>query len=215
MNTAYVYKWTHIPSFKWYIGSRTAKNSHPDDGYICSSKTVKPLIINNPQEWQRTILAIGSVQEIRNLETEILVSVDAKNDNRSFNKHNQNLKFVCNGHSEETIKKIIKNHAFLGKTRPNHSLTMTGRKRKPEDIKKWADAMRGVPKNFEHIQSLKKAKSKGIYVTPCGKFESSRDAAVANKCTKTSVLNRCFGFKARGIYYPPIDLWYFIPKETK
>lgn len=31
--TAYVYRWTHIPTGKWYVGSRTAKGSHPNDGY--------------------------------------------------------------------------------------------------------------------------------------------------------------------------------------
>lgn len=216
MNTAYVYKWVHLPTLRWYVGSRTAKNSHLNDGYICSSKTVKPLIIENPQEWQRFILGIGLPQEMRELESEILISVNAKDDARSFNKHNQDLKFVCDGHSEETIKKIIKNHAFLGKKRPNHSAKLTGKKRKLEDIKKWADAMRGIPKSDEHKKNLKKAKSKGIYLTPCGEFESSRDAAEANGCTKNSVLNRCFGYRSsRGVWYDPVDLWYFIPKETK
>lgn len=26
--TAYVYRWAHIPTEKWYVGSRTAKGSH-------------------------------------------------------------------------------------------------------------------------------------------------------------------------------------------
>jgi hypothetical protein len=44
---AYLYRWTHIPSQKWYVGSRTGKGCHPDDGYICSSKIVKPMITEN------------------------------------------------------------------------------------------------------------------------------------------------------------------------
>ena len=36
---AYVYKWIHIPTGKWYIGSRTRVGSHPDDGYYCSEIT--------------------------------------------------------------------------------------------------------------------------------------------------------------------------------
>lgn len=36
MTLAYLYKWTHTPSNKWYIGSRTKKKCHPNDGYICS-----------------------------------------------------------------------------------------------------------------------------------------------------------------------------------
>ena len=31
--TGFVYKWTHIPTQKWYVGSRTAKGCHQADGY--------------------------------------------------------------------------------------------------------------------------------------------------------------------------------------
>lgn len=88
MNTAYVYKWSHIPTYKWYIGSRTSKKAHPDDGYICSSKIVKPMILLNPNEWRREILATGTPEEMYNFETELLQLFDAKNDERSFNQHN-------------------------------------------------------------------------------------------------------------------------------
>jgi hypothetical protein len=37
---AYVYKWTHLPTLMWYVGSRTAEGCHPEDRYICSSKSV-------------------------------------------------------------------------------------------------------------------------------------------------------------------------------
>lgn len=217
MGISYLYKWVHKPSLCWYVGSRTAKNCHPEDGYICSSKTVKPLIEANRQDWQRTIIATGDVDYIRLLETETLTALDAKNDSRSFNKHNQNGKFVCNGHSPETRQKIKKSHAFTGKTRPDHSRMMTGRKRKPEDVQKWAIKLRGVKKKPEHIEKLKVAKSPGMYVTPAGNFFSSRDAAQANDCTKGSVLNRCFGYfsKTRQKFYPQVDGWAFVAGKTK
>ena len=88
MEQAYVYKWTHIPTLKWYVGSRTAKNCHPDDGYICSSRTVKPLIKANPNEWTREIIDVGSAQAMKELEAEILQLFDAASDPRSFNKNN-------------------------------------------------------------------------------------------------------------------------------
>ena len=44
MTVAFLYKWIEISTDKWYIGSRTANGCHPTDGYICSSKIVKPLI---------------------------------------------------------------------------------------------------------------------------------------------------------------------------
>jgi hypothetical protein len=85
---AFVYKWTHIPSLKWYIGSRTAKGCNPNDGYICSSKIVKPMILNNPKEWKRDIIATGNSKDMLNFEIDILKLFDAKNDVRSFNRAN-------------------------------------------------------------------------------------------------------------------------------
>lgn len=90
MTIAYVYKWTHIPTLKWYIGSRCQKGCHPNDGYICSSRIVKPMIQNNPNEWIREIIATGKQKEMAALEIEILECVDAMHDPRSFNQSNGN-----------------------------------------------------------------------------------------------------------------------------
>ena len=100
MTIAYVYKWTHIPTMKWYIGSRTAKNCHPSDGYICSSKVVKPMILENATEWKREIVSVGTSTEMIDLEKTILQLSDAKNDNRSFNQHNGDGLFNSTGHNK-------------------------------------------------------------------------------------------------------------------
>lgn len=42
----FLYCWTHNATGKWYVGSRTAPGCNPDDGYICSSKAVKEMIIS-------------------------------------------------------------------------------------------------------------------------------------------------------------------------
>jgi hypothetical protein len=91
MTLAYVYKWTHLPTGKWYIGSRTRKNCHPNDGYICSSKTVKPMIEQNPNEWARTIIHIGDAHAMRQLETKLLVELNAESNPNSFNKSNNGV----------------------------------------------------------------------------------------------------------------------------
>ena len=65
--------WLHTPSGRWYIGSRTAKGCRQDDGYICSSKTVKPLILANPSEWVRTILFVGDKPAVLQVEKELLM----------------------------------------------------------------------------------------------------------------------------------------------
>lgn len=84
---AYVYKWTYTPTYQWYVGVRYAKNCHPDDGYICSSKTVKPRILSNPDGWRREIIAVGSPEEMRDLEMEILSIFYDKNDPRCLNRN--------------------------------------------------------------------------------------------------------------------------------
>lgn len=88
MTQAFVYKWTHIPTGMWYIGSRTAKGCHIDDGYICSSKIVKPMILAEPDAWKRTIINTGTPEEMRKLETFMLTGSNAKKDPMSFNRNN-------------------------------------------------------------------------------------------------------------------------------
>lgn len=164
-NTAFVYKWIHTPTGMWYIGSRTAKGCHPDDGYICSSKRVKPLILQNQSEWKREIIHTGPPDEMIALEALLLESVDAKNDPQSYNQHNGDGKFIRTGVevSEETRKKRSesnkKNHPGRGKpsptkgkvaseeTRKKQSLAKLGKKRLPfsdETRKKIGDAKRGA-----------------------------------------------------------------------
>jgi hypothetical protein len=106
ITTAYVYKWTHKPTLKWYVGVRWKKGCHPKDGYICSSKSLRPIIESNPQEWVREVIKTGEPADMRDLEETILYVTDAKRDKRSFNQHNGNGKFINKGHSEKTRKKI-------------------------------------------------------------------------------------------------------------
>jgi hypothetical protein len=87
---AYLYRWTQISTGMWYEGSRTAKGCHPDDGYICSSKIVKKLILKTPEDWLRNILVIGDPLYIRNLENARLLSIDAARDPQSYNRDNGN-----------------------------------------------------------------------------------------------------------------------------
>ena len=87
-NNCFVYKWTHTPTRSWYIGSHTSQKAHPNNGYICSSKTVRELIKSNPKDWVRTTVATGDKQEMYQLETTILQTFDARRDERSYNRHN-------------------------------------------------------------------------------------------------------------------------------
>lgn len=113
---AFLYKWTQHSTGMWYIGSRTAKNCHPDDGYICSSKIVKPMIKETPTDWSREVLVIGEPLYIRELENKFLSYLNAATSAMSYNKTNADGKFIGKPHSEETKNKLRK--AFLGS---NHS----------------------------------------------------------------------------------------------
>jgi hypothetical protein len=148
-HTSFVYKWTHLLTGKWYIGCRTAKGCHPEDGYITSSKLVKNLIKTNPEEWQREILHTGTPEEILNLEVALLEEFDAKNNPLSYNQHNGDGKFTRTGvvvpletrlKQSESIKKVHPNRGKPGpnlgrtfgeETRKKQSEAKLGKKRKP------------------------------------------------------------------------------------
>ena len=149
MTTAYIYKWTHIPTNKWYIGSRTKENCHPDDGYVCSSKIVKPLIENAPNEWRREILHTGNPVDMLLLEAQILESLDAKNDKNSYNLHNGDGKFTTAGitMSEEWRQKISRSN--------------TGKKKSIESRENYKRANQLKAKDPAYLEKLKKPKPKG------------------------------------------------------
>lgn len=152
-NTAYVYKWTHLPTLKWYIGSRYASNAHPDDGYICTSSIVKPLIIAKPKEWIKEIVDVGTPDDMRNLEAEILYLFDAKNNPQSYNQHNGDGKFRYKGgikRTEENKRKIsesLKGVNTWAKGKPNLKNRVKGRHKHSEEWKQWASERQRGEKN--------------------------------------------------------------------
>lgn len=116
----YIYKWTHIPTGKWYIGSKIRKGWSPSrhEEYICSSKEVKPLILENRNEWKYEILYTGDAKFIANLEREILKNLDAKNDSMSFNQHNGDGLYNRYGIKENISTRQKKREARLGDKNP-------------------------------------------------------------------------------------------------
>ena len=90
---AYLYKWTEKSTGKWYVGSRSRKGCHPNDGYICSSKIVKPMVLANPHNWIRDVLVLGIPKDIRELEARYLTALDAKESSMSYNQTNGDIKF--------------------------------------------------------------------------------------------------------------------------
>ena len=146
MTIAYIYKWTHILTSKWYIGVRTKNGCHPDDGYICSSKIVKPLIKKSPDEWLREILFTGNPEEMLKMEFKILTELDAKNDKNSFNLQNGDGNWTTTGISmpNEWKQKIANSNR--------------GKKRTAESIENYKQANKKKARNSEIIKKLKKPK---------------------------------------------------------
>lgn len=121
---AYIYKWTYKPTGMWYIGSRTREGSHPEDGYVCSSDTVEPMIIANPDQWSREILETGEPLYIRQLEDVILRELDAIKNPMSFNRSyadgtftSLGTKWMTKGDNEICVKlssvNIMEEHGWL------------------------------------------------------------------------------------------------------
>jgi hypothetical protein len=119
MEQAYVYRWTELSTGKWYIGSRTKKNCHLFDGYICSSTIVKPLIKKNPENWIREILFVGDALDAIAYESKLLTELDAKNNEDSYNLHNQDMNFhgirrPCPEHQKQMLREL-----HTGRVSPN------------------------------------------------------------------------------------------------
>ena len=145
----FLYRWTELSTGKWYIGSRTAKVCHPDDGYICSSKIVKPLILANPSGWKREILCFGSAEYIRDLEVKYLHARDAMRDPCSFNRTNGAKSFVGGvTHSPETRSKMsaaAKGRTFSPETCAKISAAKKGKTASPEARSAMSAAKKGKP----------------------------------------------------------------------
>lgn len=170
---AYLYKWIEISTGRWYIGARYANGCHPDDGYICTSKIVKPMILENRENWRREILCIGNPEDIVKLESDYLTALDAKNDPMSFNKHNGDGKFSSLGKPSALKGRVgnRKGHKMSEEAKAKASVKLKGRpahnKGKPSPLKgkpsnrdfkpqsleankKRSEALKGKKKTAEH-----------------------------------------------------------------
>jgi len=191
MTTAYIYKWTHIPTSKWYIGVRTKEGCHPDDGYICSSKIVKPLILSSPNEWHREILHTGTKIEMLKMEAKLLQEMNAKNDVNSFNLHNGDGKFTTSGMvmPEEWRKKISEGNR--------------GKKRSEEARKNYKLANSEKAQNPEYLSKLRKPKPEGhgakVSAANKGKKKSDEHRASMSKVRKGKKTGPCSAIRREAI----------------
>ena len=89
---AFIYKFTHIPTKRWYIGMHGLKeNESPFDGTYWNSSTneeFKELLETNAKEFEYEITNYGTMREMFKLENETLTKLDAQNCKLSWNKWN-------------------------------------------------------------------------------------------------------------------------------
>jgi hypothetical protein len=202
MNTiAYVYKWTNTKTNKWYVGSRTKQGCYPGDGYICSSKIVKPMILNNPLEWVQEILFTGDPKNAIARESEILNELNAKINPMSYNMHNGDGKFSTAGIqlTDEWKEKISSSNRGKQRTethRENYKKANAAKLSDPLYVeklkkpkhpghgKKVSAATKGKKKSLEHRLALSKSK-KGKKTGPCS--EVRREAIRASLKGKSTL----------------------------
>jgi len=214
MTLAYIYKWTHRPTNKWYIGVRTKKGCHPDDGYLCSSKIVKPLIQSSPDGWIREILYTGTPDEMIVLEAQLLEAADAKYDVNSFNMHNGDGKFTTTGVNMPAVWRNKISAGNKGKKRTDKQKQNYKRanqlkakdpaylaklqRPKPEGTKaKISKALTGVPKTEEHKLAMS-AVRKGKKTGPCSEARKQAiSKALKGKHTLPLVTCPHCGFEGR------------------
>ncbi len=159
MKEAFVYCWTDHKTNKLYIGSHKGTT---DDGYVCSSKHMLEEYKKRPNDFTRQIIAEGSVEDIRQLETKILVTVNAKVNEDFYNLWNSDRKFVLEKHTEETKKKL--------------SESKKGHKHTEETKKKLSESKKGsIPWN-KGKKGLQVSTRKGIPRTEEEKKKMSESA---------------------------------------
>jgi hypothetical protein len=186
---AYVYKWTHLPTLKWYVGVRFAIGCNPSDGYICSSKTVKPMILANPLDWKRSIIATGLPAEMRELETTILQTVNARKDVRSFNKANNTPYSDRNGFkaSDTTRKKLSKLHK--GKViSESHRLIISQRmsgENNPFYGKNHSEETRDKIREARKTQEISDVTKEKMRLARLGKFRDAKSEAHKSRISQS------------------------------
>jgi len=107
---AFLYCWTDKKNNKLYLGYHKGNSN---DGYVCSSKVMLKEYNQNPKDFNRQIIACGTANDCRNLESILLKKINAAKNENFYNQNNMDGKFVCSGHNEITRKKISK--ALIGK----------------------------------------------------------------------------------------------------
>lgn len=170
----YIYKITHIPSGRYYIGQH--KSSEFDENYWGSGRVIRDMYKKYPkEEFSREVLSWANSQEkLNSLEEEFI------KDKFEADPLCLNLKSGGEGHefSEETKRLISKNHAdFSGDKNPMFGMSLPssfkGKHHTEEAKKKMSEQRKGKTLSKETKQKISK-KVSGVNNPFYGKKHSEK-----------------------------------------
>ena len=161
---AFVYCWTDVKTNKLYIGKHRGS---VDDGYVCSSKYFLSEYKKRPDEFIRTIIAVGNESDMISLETAILKSENARLSETYYNMHNNNGPglFTLKGHAESTKLKLSKiakgrSRSISSRLKQKESVTgeknpFFGRNHTDENRKKMSEKKQGIYDGGKNPKAVK------------------------------------------------------------
>lgn len=174
MKQAFVYSWRNKTTNKIYIGWHKGCE---DDGYVCSSKVLMEEYQINPQNFERFIIAHGTSEDMKLLESSILKNVDAKNNSEYYNQHNGDGLFChTQPHTEESKQKMSLAHKTRTVYAKGWKMTDEMKVRHKEGIKNrgkvWKQKIsNGNKHNYsKKIGGLYKINHEKISCPHCGKL---------------------------------------------
>lgn len=153
MTEAFLYQWYDKLTGKKYIG---VHKGTPNDGYICSSKTMLEQYSIRHEDFNREIILFGTIDEMILAESKLLTEVNAAKNALYYNMHNGDGKFYNKGHNEETKSKLkVARNKRIDKPRLGKPLSEEGK------LKASASAKLRV-QTEEGKQNIKKAARKSV-----------------------------------------------------
>jgi len=199
-----------------YFGVKYAKGCKPDDlgkTYFSSSKIVHSLLKKEYSATFEIRKIFHDVNTALRYETRFLQRVDARNNKKFLNEHNNNgiyldpLRRGMFGKKHSELSRIKQSEAKIGKKNPafGKSGTMLGKKHS-EKTKKIISLSSAGDKNWffgkSHSTHSKKNLSEkqigqnhwsfeGLYHTPFGSFGSCRDAERVTGIDRRKIKSRC------------------------
>lgn len=169
--TSFVYRWTDHKTQKLYLGYHKGTI---DDGYVCSSKLMMEQYLLRPQDFSREIIAEGTLDDMRKLESKMLSDVDARTNVSYYNQTNGNENFYLKGHTKETrlkmsnkvrsedhSRKISEGHKgkiVSEETKRKMSAARRGKITSLETRRKISMALRGRKPPADRIQKMRETK---------------------------------------------------------